>query len=146
MPPTAQPKHAQYMSLDQVERVLVAGDHAIPSDLAILKASTRALQAMAGPARAFATIVCEPLSNGSLRVVEGKDAVLVARRLRARAVWRGDDAWAGLLGRTLLFHVVTEDATSRRSSRRRGPTARAAPAAATAASSSRPWRPARRGT
>lgn len=110
--PTVAP-HVQVMSLDQVDAAIVGGEGRRPSDAARVRATTRALQAMTcSVPQAFATLECEQLPGGGLRVVRGHDAILVARQLRARAAWRGDDTWAALMGSKLRFRVVTRAVTT----------------------------------
>ncbi len=92
------------ISLEQLERMLVTRSVRVPNDAVLVRETTRALQAMSSGAD-FATITCEACSEG-VRIIEGRDAIEVARMLRARAAWRGDRFWAGELGRRLRFHVV----------------------------------------
>lgn len=117
MPPTAQrsqlrpgdtaPADATVLTLAQLERILVGGQSRQPSDLTLVHETTRALQALDRNSAAYATIVCEASDSG-LRVTQGRDAIEVARSLRARAQRRGDHIWAQRLGDGLRFRIVRQ--------------------------------------
>lgn len=92
------------MSLDELERVLSAGVSRMPNDMVIMRETARALRAVSSGAD-FATLTCEHGERG-VRITGGRDALAVARVLRARADWRGDHHWAGILGRRLRFRIV----------------------------------------
>ncbi len=120
--PTAssKPMTPRVLTLDQLEQAIIEGTGRAPSDVACMRATTRAMLALSGPPSAFATVRCEPRSDGRLRITGGSDAIVVARALRARADWRGDHVWASLLGRRLLFRVEAGTPTPARSGARRG--------------------------
>lgn len=104
-PPTRD-QPGQVVSLETLESKLSQGMGRRPSDTAFVRETARVLRAMDGVgAHEIPTLVCERASTG-MRIVEGREALQVARELRARAAWRGDHTWAWLLGRRLSFRIV----------------------------------------
>lgn len=95
----------QLLTLDQVEASL-GGTLRRPGDAAWVRSAAGILDAMSrSNGGAVATLRCERL-DGGMRIVDGQDVLLVARAMRARAVARGDLAWAALMGRQLVFRVT----------------------------------------
>lgn len=110
------------MSLEEIERTLSGTSVRVPSDVVLVRETSRALRAMSSGGD-FATITCEPGIGGE-RITGGREALEVARVLRARATWRGDHFWACELGRQLRFRIVRTAPT--RQPRRWGKAARLA--------------------
>lgn len=111
---TDQGSSGQLLTLDQIEASLGGGGDCLrqPGDMTWVRAAPAILTAMAkGGGAPFAALRCERLKGG-LRILEGQDALLVARAIRARAIARGDLTWAALMGRQLVFQVAVGTATA----------------------------------
>lgn len=106
-----------FLSLEQLDRRIGGRGHA-PSDAVVMRESARLLELMAGERGAcFATLVCERGERGT-RIAQGGEALVVARMLRSRALLRGDEMWARLLGERVYFRVVQRSAPARAPKRR----------------------------
>lgn len=107
----------QLMTLDAIEALLGGGCTRQPSDRAWVRTAPGVLEAMTrGNGCAFATLRCERQAGG-MRIVGGQDVLLVARKIRAGAMVRGDLAWGTLMGQRLVFRVTTQPAATREAGR-----------------------------
>lgn len=98
--------HGKVVSLETLECRLGRAMGQRPNETTFVREIARVLRTMEGHATDdIPTLVCESDPRG-IRIVGGREALQVARELRARAAWRGDHVWAQLLGRRLTFRIV----------------------------------------